>query len=129
MLVGIAGQESNYGVTSNPDEGRNIMKYGLKSKLRTDYESIKDIAASLFKKEGASRGVLQVKDKNIFKNAQTRSVAESLGVTKENYNPDDIKQNTILALTLLDNIDLQQLPSFNNQKISKERKFIGTKDN
>jgi len=34
MLVGIAGQESNYGVTTS-SEGYNP-KYGIKSKLRTD---------------------------------------------------------------------------------------------
>ena len=128
LLVGIAGQESNYGVTTS-EMGRDILTYGTKSKLRTDYEQLKDFAAKLLKKEGPSRGPLQIKDKNIFNYKPTRDLVSKFGISKENYDPNDLRQNTIVALALLDHIDLQQLPGFDKEKKYKTKEFIGKKDN
>jgi len=56
-------------------------------------------------------------------------LAQKFGVTKDNYDPNDLRQNMIVALSLLDNIDLNQLPGFDSPKVFRKKKFIGKNDN
>jgi hypothetical protein len=95
---------------------------------RALYEGLKT-AAKKIKKQAPSRGVLQVRDKMLYKDPLTRGVLEDLGISKTKYDPDNVEHNTLAALTLFDNINKTNLKSFdkiegNNKELSDMEKMI-----